>query len=206
MLDPRAILAQVSRNEAQDEWLIRNAKDETKKVVIIIGIITAIIGFPALIIGTLVIASPGSFASNPFLLLFSSPWLVLPALFLSGAFVYAVWRVAKNKGDAILILLPEGIIECERWSNERKRRIRSYEYARLEEITVKVERGDVSVHLSRTSKLRVEDCVPQIHRGVLIFDIAYRDGRHERWLVADKYLAQPENILVQRIVTDYTLH
>ncbi|HVB23477.1 MAG TPA: hypothetical protein VNG51_16180 [Ktedonobacteraceae bacterium] len=71
---------------------------------------------------------------------------------------------------------------------------------------MKVERGDVSIHLSQTSKLRVEDCVPQIHRGVLIFDIAYRDGRHEKWLVADKYLSHPENILVQRIVTDYTLH
>lgn len=206
MFDPRAILAQVSRNEAHEEWLIRNAKDETKLKVIITSIFTAIIEFPVLIIFTLVIASPGSSASNPFLLLFYSPWLLLPALFLSGAFVYSVWRLEKNKSDAILILLPEGIIECERWSNERRHRIRSYEYANFEEITVKVERGNVSIHLSQTRKLRVEDCVPQIHRGDLILDIVYRDGRHEKWLVADKYLSQPENILVQRILTDYTMH
>lgn len=33
MLNPHAILAQVSRNEVRAEWLVRRAKDEARKKV-----------------------------------------------------------------------------------------------------------------------------------------------------------------------------
>lgn len=129
MLDPYALLAQVSYNEVHEEWLVRRAKDKARETAIFVGIITAILLFPELIVLTLVVPYLfGYSASNPFPLLLHSPWLVLPALSLSVALVYAAWRSEKHKSDAVLILLPEGIVECEHWSDERKRRIKSFEY------------------------------------------------------------------------------
>lgn len=209
MLDPHAILAQVSHNEAREEWLVRHAKDEARKIAIIVGIFAAILWIPFFTFVTLVFAwlvFGASSSSNPFPLLFHVPWLVLPALFLFSGFVYIVWRSEKNKGDAVLVLLPEGIVECERWKNARKRRIKSFEYANLEGVTLKVERGNISFLLPHMTPLPVEDCVPHIQSGDLVFDIAYQDGRHEKWSLADKYFVQPGDILVQRIITDYALH
>jgi hypothetical protein len=71
-----------------------------------------------------------------------------PCSLLFGNLCLSCLARGENKGDRVLILLPEGIIVCEYWRNARKRRIKSFEYADLDEVTLKVGRGDISFRLS----------------------------------------------------------
>jgi hypothetical protein len=216
MFDPHTILTQVSSNEGREEWLVSRAENKSREVVIQVGIITTLFLFPTLSILTLVVPYFfGYSADNPFPLLLSSPWIMLPALFLSVALVFSVWRAEKEKGDAVLILLPEGIVECEHWHNEKKRRIKAFAYAELEAFTLKIERGDISFRLSPEDQPQSEDDIPdlrlgdlamEIHSGVPAFDLIHRDGKREKWTVADKYLSHHEKRLTKRIITDYTLY
>ncbi|HEY7417665.1 MAG TPA: hypothetical protein VH593_20955 [Ktedonobacteraceae bacterium] len=202
MFDPRTILTQVSHNEAREGWLVRRAKGNPRAVAIGMGIFTMLIIFPMLMFITLIIFDFS--ASNPLPFLLSSPWMILPALFLSAAFVFMCWNMEKKNCDGILILLPEGIVECEHWHDEKKRRIESFAYAELEKVMLKDERGDISFQLSAGSQLHIEDCIPQIHSGYPVFEFVYRDGRRKKWSVVGKYLFQDEKDLVQHIIVDYT--
>jgi hypothetical protein len=80
---------------------------------------------------------------------------------------------------------------------------------------LKVERGNISFRFSPEDRLHSEDeeghlrygdLDMEIHHGVPVFDLVHRDGRHEKWSVADKYLSLPEKRLTQRILTDYILY
>jgi energy-coupling factor transporter transmembrane protein EcfT len=115
VIDPHTLFSQVSHGEIREEWLVRRAKDHSRMTAITVGLFVAITWVPMLTIFTLIV-SVGSIPSNPLPLLLRAPWLVLPALFLSAAFVYTAWRSEKTKGDKLLILLPEGIVEYEHWS------------------------------------------------------------------------------------------
>jgi hypothetical protein len=92
MFDPHAILAQAAENEVHEEWLIRCAEDKSREVVVQVGIIATLFLFPVLVLLTLVVPYFfGYSASNPFPLLLYSPWIMLPALFLSMALVFGAW-------------------------------------------------------------------------------------------------------------------
>lgn len=216
MFDPHAILAQVTQNDIPEEWLVRRAEEKSREVAIQVGIITTLFLFPTLVILTLVVPYFFGFsASNPFPLLLSSPWIMLPALFFSVALVFGVWRAEKEKGDAVLILLPEGIVECEHWHNKKKRRIKAFAYVELEAFTLKIERGDISFRLSSEGQLQSEDDIPhlrlgdlamEIHHGVPAFDLIHKDGKRETWRAADKYLSHSAQPLTQHLIADYTLY
>lgn len=65
------------------------------------------------------------------------PFLIIPPFILPFLLAYLVWFLEKRDRDAVLVLLPEGLIQYKPWSNERKRRATVIEYKELEKIILK---------------------------------------------------------------------
>ncbi len=129
---------------------------------------------------------------------------MLPSLFFWVIILFIVWRSEKNKSDARFILLPEGIILCDRWSNEQKRNIKSIAYADVETMELKVMGGTFAFPVAQVRDMSVEEYIEHVQLGVFTFDIVYQGGKKEQWTIPLKYYTQAEETrLVARIVTDY---
>lgn len=110
-------------------------------------------------------------------------------------------HIAKNQKDAILVLTPEGIFECEHLNDANRRQITAIEYENIEEMILKVTRANTP--FSTTIEIPsspIEVTVPQIF-GAFEFFIQYQDGTRKKWLPHQKFGFGYQ--IAQWVVNDY---
>lgn len=100
MLDRKEILAQVAQGLYPNNWRVYHGRS-TYGWTVMWGIASAII---IIILGTIALWSP------------QSGWSALPSfgILLIGSIILALvsWRRAKSKRRSILVIMPEGVIQC----------------------------------------------------------------------------------------------
>ncbi|MBO0779324.1 MAG: hypothetical protein J2P37_10900 [Ktedonobacteraceae bacterium] len=199
MLDSHTILDRVRQGDAPEIWSIYRPKDLTW----ILALLSCILGifFFCYLIWFLPIFLDDSILFNPFLFYAHHPWALLSVLLGALALSCSPWLARKRMVDATLILLPEGIVQCERWSSKSKRSTTVIEYAKTEKIALNVLGGDITFHPGHNNQ--DPESMLQVKSGNAALEIGYRNGAYERWTIPGKY-ADHLDAIIQRILTDYT--
>jgi hypothetical protein len=182
MINPLQVFHQVQEGQAPSTWsVLRPTYQFTLPSAAFTGIACGIV---STLFGTLIVAG----ITAPSLLHregagpFGQPLIIVPIALASLLIAFAVTvfltNLGKKMNDAMLILLPEGIMSCERCSDETKRSFSVLEYTDIAHIALKI----ASTRYTR----------------LLALDIQYKNGRTEIWRVKGKYLS-PERI-AQRVI------
>jgi hypothetical protein len=209
MLDTQAVLAQVEHGEVRREWLVVHTKDESGKFIIsliFIGLMwTMFLLFIILVImySSMYVPSYDP-SSDAFRALLFAPWFWLPAIGLGFLPSWFIWRIEKNKGDAIIVFLPEGFIVCDLWSKPSKRVVKTFAYGDFETMTLRI--GGTIPFVLSSGELRLEDAIEKMTIGAFIFDFMQRDGRKREWAVDKQYNVGGGNMVVRRIVYDHRMY
>lgn len=104
--------------------------------------------------------------------------MALLSLMVSGGSAIYLATSAKRKSDAVLILMPEGVVSCEQYSNEAKRSYQVIDYATITAIKLEM---------------------PHRRRGPLVFQ--YHSGKWESWHISGAYISHAW--IAQRIIHDH---
>lgn len=181
MISPLHVVQQVQERQTPRNWLVLHPSRVYGSLAsIILGICG---GFFFMVYGTLLLAGifyPSQLHSEdgPF----GIPVIVLPMTFLSllvsGIIAISLATFGKRKSDAVLILMPEGVVSCEHYSNEAKRSYQVIEYANI--ISIKLEVA---------------------HRGLITLVLRYRNRKQENWRISGNYLSRAW--IAQRVITDH---
>ena len=200
MLDADAVLTQVKQKTNPSSWHIYYGKGSPVVMALLFGIFALIFtGICEMITSAALITfgffnlSTPSFASfNPVQLLLSlgTVGLFIPLIVAVAAAIFVGYRMARAK-DSVLVLLPEGVVQCTGWSNPSHRSVQVLDYADVASMNLKVRTTtthDEATHMSSAST----------HFGL---DILRRDTSKHYWPI-DSCYGPPETI-AQDIISDY---
>ena len=155
MIAPLRVIHQVQEGQAPANWcVLRPVRLFGPIVSLALGVCA---GMLFMIYGTLFVIG----ATQPALLYqsggagpFGQPVIVIPMVLLSLTISIVIAlllnRYGKRKSDALLVLMPEGVVSSEHLSNDAKRSYYVIEYANVRHITLKIEAIQSTRHVSLT--------------------------------------------------------
>jgi hypothetical protein len=158
MITPLQVIHQVQEGQAPANWCVL-------RPVRFFGPIASFIlggsaGMLFMLYGTLFVAGatqPARLHQNgagPF----GQPAIVIPmallSLTISSVIALMLNRHGKRKSDALLVLMPEGVVSCERLSNDAKRSYYVIEYANIRYIMLTIEAIQSTRRVSLTLQYR----------------------------------------------------
>lgn len=201
MLDADAVLIQVKQKTNPSSWHIYYGKGSPVAMALLFGLFALIFtGVCAMIVSAGLITfgflnlSTSSFVSfNPVQLLLSlgMTGLFLPIIVAVAVAIFAGYRTARAK-DSLLVLLPEGVVQCMGWSNLSHRSVQVLDYADVASMNLKVRTTtthDAATHTSSAST----------RFGL---DILHRDNSKHYWPINSHY--GPPETIAQGIIADYS--
>ena len=201
MLDADVVLTQVKQKTHPSSWHIYYGKGSPVGMALLFGVFALIftgicemIASAALFTFGFVNLSTSSFVSfNPVQLLLSlgTIGVFIPIIVAVAVAIFAGYRTARAK-DSVLVLLPEGVVQCTGWSNPSHRSVQILDYADVASINLKVRTTtsyDETSHMSSAST----------HFGL---DILHRDSSKQYWPIDSRYA--PSETIAQGIIADYS--
>ncbi len=112
MFDPGMIITSVQRNQSSPGWRIMRGKSHMGCAVVGAVFLLGFSGLVVVLVGAAAVGSLGSSYALPSLLIALGVLLLFGGLCLWGAL--AILRFARKEGRSLLVLLPEGVVECYR--------------------------------------------------------------------------------------------
>lgn len=206
-IDTPRILHQIQAGQIPDTWQVLRPRSQVRFATICGAIVFGLgLNFAYLIIGSIILynTSNQQLGTNPLDIYIHDPLLaLLPQL----AAIWLTWlfrRRAAHLEDAVLVLLPEGIIQGKSWYDESKRELKVIDYQHIQNMVLKVSRSsellDVRIATFDLNSPQERMTVPHIF-GRFQFDISYKNGGKEIWYVPQLFGRLSE--IAQRVVDDY---
>ncbi len=112
MFDPGMVITSVQRNQYSPDWRIMRGKSHMGCAVVGAVLLLCFGGFVVFLGVAAAVGSLGSSNALLSLLIALGVLLLLGGLFIWGAI--AIIRSARKEGRSLLVLLPEGVVECYR--------------------------------------------------------------------------------------------
>lgn len=193
MFDPEMILTMVQQGRGDPSWRVYYAHSSPLASAIILGLFAFFFIGVCEFIATGVLLANGVFGTatpslNPFQILigFGAIGLVIPAIAAIAVAVFTKNKVSQTK-DSILVILPEGVVECKGYSNPSRRSWQVLDYADVANIQLKVWTSSSSETSSATAYFSL--------------DIQKRNGEQQRWSIDSRY-GSPE-MIAQSIIESH---
>jgi len=182
MISPIHIIHQVLEKRAPTNWLVLRPMYLMKPVVCIF--LGSVGGLSTMLYGTLFVAGivQPSLVHQEDAGPFGQPAIVIPMIFFSliAGIVVSRWLMMgyKRKRDSLLILVPEGVVSCNHFSDQEKRSYHVIDYTDIALITMTV----------RATQ----------YQNYAALSLQYRDGRLESWSI-DPIYGSPER-MAERVI------
>lgn len=176
MLQPLSVFKQVQEGHISARWFVFRPRRIELHLILVTEIFSG--GMTLLTTeSTLNDEAFGKIITSPIIQLLVS----LVAASVAMVIAFGIVVLVKRSRDAVLILLPEGVVQCERCSDETKRSFHVIDYAKVATIRLQ----------TRSTRYEV----------LFSLHIQYREGQHKTWKIQNKFRS-PEWI-AQRIITDH---
>jgi hypothetical protein len=112
MFDPGMVITSVQRNQSSSSWRIMRGKSHMGCAVVGAVLLLGFGGLVVVLVGAAAVGSLGSTDALPSLLIALGVLLLFGGLCLWGAL--AMLRFARKEGRSLLVLVPDGVVECYR--------------------------------------------------------------------------------------------
>lgn len=169
MIDPEEVLKQVQHGHIPANWRVLRGKDSRLPQAITIGVIACLLLFFLLLLTV-----AGLFSRNlPYIA------VLIGAVCLAVGIVGGViaWFTVPHGRDALIVLLPDGLVQCSRYSTPARRTFKIIQYADLARIKLKTITSHLPGSLDTTYSYHTEYAL----------DLTYADGSGEIWRMDEFY-------------------
>jgi hypothetical protein len=181
MIDPYAVLLQVEQGNTPTTWHILKGKDFRFEGILVGAFILL---FLSLFIGTVVenfLHLHLLFNDFPHLSP-SFPYIALGIVLIAVLKGYKSWRRGARERDSILVLMPDGLIQCTNYHAPTEHEYKILSYPEITKMTFR--RIDASTStIERTRFMHIDYAI----------DIVYKNSQSEQWIV-DRRFGYPDDV------------
>ena len=142
---------QIQYGQVPDHWQVFRGQQIPRIFLIFCGFFYAILGplLTVLIVLLLELCSqPARIESNFWSMYTTYPILTVLILPFPFLLLWFAWRLEKRDCDTLIVLLPEGFIQYNSWSDEKKRCAKVIEYANVEKLSYREKPAGVVVNIN----------------------------------------------------------
>lgn len=169
MIDPEEVLKQVQHGHVPAGWRVLRGKDSRLPQAITISVVVCLLLFFIILL-----TDAGLFSQNaPYTALL----LGIACLLVGIAGGVIAWFTVPHGRDALIVLLPDGLVQCSRYSTPARRTFKIIQYADLARIKLKTITSHLPGSLDTTYSYHTEYAL----------DLAYADGSGEIWRMDEFY-------------------
>lgn len=199
MFVPEMVLTKVQQGRGDPSWRVYYGTGSPLLFAIILGLLAFLFAGFFEFIGYMTLMGNGFFGpANPSpepsqiltdLLRFG---LVIPLIAAIAVGIFTWYRVSRAQ-DSLLVLLPEGVVECKGYSNPSHRSWQVLDYADVVDIQLRV--WATSSSSGQTSTTWMQTSTVWMHFRL---DIQKRNGEEQRWSIDSRY--GPPSMIAQSII------
>ncbi|HEX4204422.1 MAG TPA: hypothetical protein VHZ51_09540 [Ktedonobacteraceae bacterium] len=172
MLDTQAVLRHVQHGDFPTTWRIFRGKD--------FRFVQAVLGGAFVFLFVCIILAVIDQRALHQQILFSNfphispsfPYAVSGIAVIAVIFGYTAWKKAARQRDSILVLMPEGLVQCTDYRIPEKRAYKTLSYAEVADMALK--------RIDKSTGSAEAGYVQSVHFDYAL-DITYKSGQKERW-------------------------
>jgi uncharacterized integral membrane protein len=187
MIDPQAVILQVEQGKNPTTWQVFRGKDFRFVQSILVGVF--IILFSIFIIQTVgerLLRFPLLFTTFPHIAP-AFPYIVAGIVIIAARFSYAAWAKAARQKDSLLVLMPDGLVQCTNYHLVEKREYKTVFYPDCASMT-----------LRRIDSFANSNSLMNINYFIVII---YTNGQEEQWQI-DIRFGDPKT-MADKIISAY---